>query len=123
MTNVYHDSNELIVIDKVFKSDRQTVQHKILYALGESSGNKASLHRIYSAHEIWLYNKHTTKFEMYKNRRGLGTLLGVWLEDEGINSRCDAATINTAQPTQICFDTGKDLFLFKLKYNVIIVDM
>ena len=65
MTKVYHFSNKLIVMDKVYKSEHtNSTQGLMLRVL------RAPVQAIYDAHEIWVYNSFTNRFEMYKNRGG-----------------------------------------------------
>ena len=110
MTKIYHFSNQLILMDKVYKMDKYDTMQKAL--LRELRG---SIKIIYDAHEIWFYNNQTKAFESYKNKSGTSTILAAYLEDNGINIRCDAAAM-TGLPIRMRFLDKKDEFLFNLKF-------
>jgi len=76
---------------------------------------RATHEAIYAAHEIWLYNHNTSRFEMYKNKNGFKTLLEKFFENKGINLKCDAADM-TAKSISYRFKEPKDEFLFNLKF-------
>ena len=110
MNKIYHFSNKLIIIDKQFKTHKyDTTQGLLLRRL------RAPVQAIYDAHEIWAYNRHTSRFEMYKNKSGIGTLLEKFFASKGINLKCDAADM-TAKSISYRFKDEKDYFLFQLKF-------
>lgn len=104
-TYVYHDSPELIIVDKIVRDSKnhRGIQGQLLHALN------ASVKRVYDAHEIWWYNEEFHVFEAYKNVNDKHTLLGVFFEEQQINVKYDSKMIQS-------FHTPKDLFLFKLKF-------
>lgn len=111
MSKIYHFNTKLIIIDKMHKVDKyDSAQGLILRRL------RAPVQVMYDAHEIWLYNRHTRRFEMYKNNKnGIGTLLEKFFADKGIKLKCDAADM-TAKAIGYRFEESKDEFLFKLKF-------
>ncbi len=110
MTKIYHFSNQLIIIDKVYKSDKyDTMQTLMLRVL------RAPVKTVYDAHEIWMYNHSTKHFEAYKNKNGVTSLLEEFFAGKGINIKCDAADM-LAQSRQYRFKEPKDEFLFNLKF-------
>lgn len=110
MTKIYHFSTKLIIMDKMCKTDKyNSVQGLILRRL------RASVRVIYDAHEIWLYNSHTSRFEMYKNTSGTGILLEEFFANKGIDVKSDAANM-TATSISYRFKEEKDYFLFRLKF-------
>lgn len=110
MSKIYHFSNKLIILDKMHKVDKyDSAQGLILRRL------RASVKVMYDAHEIWLYNRHTRRFEMYKNKSGIDTLLKKFFASKGINLKSDAADM-TAKSISHRFEEEKDHFLFRLKF-------
>ena len=114
MTKIYHFTNELIILDKIYKKNKYEVtQTLMLRALG------ASVAAIYDAHEIWFYIDELKAFEAYKNKNGTKTLLAAYLEDNGINTSYATYLADTSDgETQLMrFHSEKDEFVFKLKYS------
>ncbi len=110
MTKIYHFSTKLIIMDKQHKKHRyDTTQGMMLSRLG------ASVQVIYEAHEIWMYNRATSRFEMYKNKCGIKTLLEKFFESKNINLKCDTA-VHDSQACGYRFKEPKDKFHFKLKF-------
>lgn len=107
---IYHKSRKLIIVDYPEHMEKENLQNKIISIIG------GGLKRMYEAHEIWLYNPHTRKFNAHKNRNGIDSLLMKFFADIGINVKCNAASINTGHPVQYRFESEKDYFLFKLKF-------
>lgn len=97
-------------MDKQFKADKyDTTQGQILRRL------RAPVQVIYDAHEIWVYNHNISRFEMYKNKSGIDSLIRKFFADKGINIKCDAADM-TAKSISYRFEEPKDEFLFNLKF-------
>lgn len=110
MAKIYRFTNQLIVMDYVYKDDKHdTLQATILRSL------KASVQVIYDAHEIWFYNRSTQQFETYKNKSGTKSLLEKFFATKGINLKCVCADMQ-ARPLQFRFAEPKDKFLFNLKF-------
>jgi hypothetical protein len=112
MTKVYHNTPELVIIEKLqpINDLGKNMQDRIIKII---NGTRET---IYQAHEIWMYSPSTHKFSSYKNRRGEVSLLTSFLADHGINIRCDVAELNISQPSLYCFVDDKDCFLFNLKF-------
>jgi len=103
---IFCDTKELIVIDKITRNEgmHRGVQGQILHALN------ASVQRVFEAHEIWFYDEEFKLFTAYKNKHDKNTLLGVFMEEHGI----DVSFVT--ETGMVCFTTKKDEFLFKLKF-------
>lgn len=97
-------------MDKMYKANKyDSAQGMILQRL------RAPVQAIYDAHEIWVYNRHTSRFEMYKNKSGTDSLIRKFFANKGINVKSDAADM-TANSISYRFVELKDEFLFNLKF-------
>ena len=110
MTKLYHFSNKLIIIDKLYKNHpSQSVQNLLLQRL------KAPRQAIYDAHEIWTYDTETKRFVPYKNRNGCRSLIEEFFAERGISIVCKSSE-KFESMRQYRFKDEKNEFLFNLKY-------
>lgn len=111
---IYHKSPELIIARHP-QTTKDTAGTRLQLRLMSMLGG--GLLTIAIADEIWFYDYNVHLFTAYKNRGGTPSLLKSFLADKGINTKPDAISTRTGQPSQHRFVDDKDHFLFNLTFG------